>query len=137
MEGITAAMQGHIDGYFATVSLVHTQRDNPKIKVLAVTSERTNRFLPHVRTFSESGIKDMVMTTLFGIAIRATTPADIKARVTQAVTKVVNSDAMKQARQSLSLDDFGGSVQEYQREADANLRMYVEAAKKAAPHKTN
>lgn len=133
MEGITAVMQGHIDGYFATVSLVHTQRDNPKIKVLAVTSERTNRFLPTVKTFGESGIKDMVMTTLFGIAIRADTPADIKTILRQTVTKVVNSEAMKRARQSLSLDDFGGSVEDYQREADTNLRMYVEAARKAAP----
>jgi tripartite-type tricarboxylate transporter receptor subunit TctC len=127
MEGITAIAQGDIDGYFATVSLAHTQRDNAKLKALGVSSERGNRFLPGVQSFTEAGIKDLVMTTSFGIAVRSDTPADIKARLVRSIGKVAASEPMKKARQTLSLDDFPGTLADYHRDGEQAIRMYQEA----------
>lgn len=128
VEGATAVMAGDIDGYFATVGLATTLRDNPRAKLVALTGARgPNRFLPGLKSFAELGMDDMVFRSLYGVALRAETPPAVKARLAQAVLKVAGSDEMRAARESIALEDYPGSVDDYRREVQANLRMYQAA----------
>ncbi len=128
VEGSIAVMSGEIDGYFATVSLASTLKANPRAKLLALTSEKgQNRFLPGLKSFAELGVPDMAFRSLYGVAIRAGTPPAIRARLEQAIQKVSELDDMKAARDSISLEEYVGSVDAYRKEVQANLRFYQAA----------
>ncbi|GAB3482924.1 tripartite tricarboxylate transporter substrate binding protein [Polaromonas eurypsychrophila] len=135
VEGVTAVMAGEIDAYFATVGLAHAQKDNPKLKFLALTSDAgKNKFFPSLKSFAELGVKDMVFKSLYGVAIRSNTPAGIKARLEQAVRKVADSEEMKKVRAQISLEDYPGSVESYRAEVQRNLQMY-QAAQEQEPRR--
>lgn len=128
VEGVTAVIAGEIDGYFATVGLTQTLRDNPRVKVLAYTGApaRTS-FIPGVKTFAELGMGDMVFNSYYGLAVRADTPARIKSPLSAAVRKVVDSEAMRAARQRLHLEDYVGSTEDYRSDVARMFKQYEAA----------
>jgi len=136
VEGVKAVLAGEIDGYFATIGLTQTLKENPKVRILAYTgSPGRKSFFPGVRTFHELGMADMVFNSYYGLAVRADTPGTIKAQLARSVRKVVQSDAMKAARQRLHLEDYVGSTEDYQRDVARVFKLYeaeiAEAARRA------
>ena len=128
VEGVVAAMSGDVDAYFATVSLAYAQRDNSKIKILGITSDSgRNRFLPNVKSFEDLGVKHMNLKSLYGVAIRANTAPAIKAKLIKSISNVIETDDMKKARSTISLEEFAGSLNEYKAEVMRNLQMYESA----------
>ena len=133
VEGVTAVITGEIDGYFATVGLTQTVKDNPKVKVLAYTgAPGRNTFIPGVKTFHELGMADMVFNSYYGLAVRADTPARIKGLLSATVRKVIDSEAMKTARQRLHLEDYVGSTEDYRRDVARMLKQYEAAVAEGA-----
>lgn len=133
VEGVTAVIAGEIDGYFATVGLTQTLRDNPKVKVLAYTGTPGRiSFTPGVKTFAELGMGDMVFNSYYGLAVRTDTPGRIKGQLSAAVRKVVDSEAMKAARQRLHLEDYVGSTEDYRRDVARMFRQYEAAVAEGA-----
>jgi tripartite-type tricarboxylate transporter receptor subunit TctC len=128
VEGVTAVLAGQIDGYFATVGLTQTLKDNPKVKVLAYTgAPGRSSFLPGVKTFQELGMPDLVFNSYYGLALRTGTPAPVRQRLTQAVHKVVQSAEMKAARQRLHLEDYPGNTEDYKRDVARVFKEYEAA----------
>lgn len=128
VEGVRAVIAGEIDGYFATVGLTQTVKDNPKVKVLAYTGMPGRiTFIPDVKTFREYGMADMVFNSYYGLAVRADTPARIKGLLSATVHKVIDSEPMKMARQRLHLEDYVGSTEDYRRDVARILRQYEAA----------
>lgn len=128
VEGVTAVLAGQIDGFFSTVGLTQTLKDNPKVKVLAYTgSPGRISFIPGVKTFAELGMPDLVFNSYYGLAVRSDTPAPIKAQLAGAVRKVVASDAMKAARQRLHLEGYVGSTDDYKRDVARVFKEYEAA----------
>lgn len=128
-------ISGEIDGYFATVGLTQTVKENPKVKILATTASPGGKsFFAGVKTFHELGVKNMVFNTLYGLAIRSSTPENVKIKLTQAVIKVVHSEEMKKARALLTLEDYSGTTEDYKKDVQNTLKLYQEAM--AATSKT-
>jgi len=93
-----------------------------------MTSDKgQNKFLPGVKSFAELGVADMVFRSLYGVAVRSGTPPAIKARLEQALQKVIETDELKAAREAISLEDYTGSVDAYRKEVQANLKYYQAA----------
>jgi len=129
VEGVVAAMSGEIDGYFATVSLSYAQKDNPKIKLLGISSDSgKNRFLPNVKSFEDLGIKNMNLKSLYGVAVRSSTPTNIKVKLSKSIANVIETDDMKKARNTISLEEYPGSLTAYKAEVARNLQMYESAS---------
>ncbi|WP_460482273.1 tripartite tricarboxylate transporter substrate binding protein [Comamonas humi] len=136
MEGVTAVMAGEIDAYFATVGLAHAQKDNKKIKLLAITSAEESKFLPGIRPFSQLGFRDLEFYSFYGIAVRSDTPESIKQQVQRLAAKATGSAELKKSRESISLEEFPGSLQDYQRvtlQTAQELKQLIDAEQKA-PH---
>ncbi|MCL2831513.1 MAG: tripartite tricarboxylate transporter substrate binding protein [Betaproteobacteria bacterium] len=130
VEGLTAVMSGQIDAYLATVGLAYQQKDNPKIHILALTSDGgANPFFPNVKSFKEQGIKDMVFYSLYGVVVRPDTPEAIKTQLQQAAGRVTNSEEMKRIRRQIALEDFPGTLDEFKAGMN-NVRQRMEAAYK-------
>ncbi len=128
VEGVMAAMSGDVDGYFATVSLSYAQKDSPKIKLLGISSDSgKNRFLPNVKSFEDLGVKHMNLKSLYGIAVRSATPTNIKNKLIKSIANVIETDDMKKARTTISLEEFPGSLNDYKAEVAKNLQMYESA----------
>lgn len=128
VEGVTAVMKGEIDGYFATIGLTQTIKDNPKVRVLASTgTPGVRNSLSGVPTFAELGLDGMVFHTYYGLALRAGTPADVKDKLLQAVQAVLRSEEMKAARERLHLEAYPGQVEDYRRDVMRNFKIYEAA----------
>lgn len=123
MEGVTATMTGEIDAYFATVGLTRGQKDNKKIHVLALTTEGANKFVPNVKSFKELGVKDMVFSSLYGVALRSDTPDPIKKQLSEASRRVADSEILKSLREKMSLEDYPGTLDDYKAETQKNVQM--------------
>ena len=134
VEGVTAVMAGEIDGYFATVGLTQSLKDNPKVRVLAYTGEPGRKaLLAGVPSFHELGLRDMVFNSYYGLAIRAGTPERLKEPLVQAVRKVALSDEMKAARARLQLEDYIGTTDDYRQDVQRMFRLYEAASKPQRP----
>jgi tripartite-type tricarboxylate transporter receptor subunit TctC len=121
-------MAGEIDGFFATVALAQSARDNAKVRMLGVTAERgASPFLPGVPSFADQGVKDMSFRVLFLLMARAGTPPDVRARLERLLRGVAESDEMRQARASLSVEPFPGTVDD----AKAEMARIVESLRRA------
>jgi len=128
VEAVTAVMKGEIDGYFATVGLTQTVKDNPKLRLLAHTGARDGRaLLPGVPSFESLGFEGMVFHTYYGLAIRSGTPAPVKDRLLRAVSGVLQSEAMTTARQRLHLEPHAGPVEAYRQDIARNFKVYEAA----------
>lgn len=137
VEGVSAVIAGEIDGYFATIGLSHTVKDNPKVKILAYSgSPGKKSLLPGIKTFHEQGFQDVVFNGYYGLAIRSNTPEPIKEILTRAVRNVVDSTEMKKAREKLNIEDYVGNTEDYKRDVLRIFKLYENAiASEAAAKK--
>ena len=67
-----------------------------KVKLLAVASDKKSPFFPNVPTYADLGIKDASLDIWFGLWVPNNTPAEVSARLTREVTKILASPAVKQ-----------------------------------------
>jgi tripartite-type tricarboxylate transporter receptor subunit TctC len=134
MEGITAVMAGQIDGYWSTVSLTYSQKDNAKLRTLALASDGSkNPFFPDVKSFKDLGMGDVVYYSRYGVAIRAGTPEAIRKQLKEVARRVSDSPELKQIRRQISLEDYTGTTEEFDAQTKAsvqNLNTVYEQAQK-------
>jgi tripartite-type tricarboxylate transporter receptor subunit TctC len=74
-----------------------------KVKLLAVASDKKSPFFPDVPTYADLGIKDASLDIWFGLWVPNNTPAEVTARLSRELTKVLASQAVKQR-----FGDLGG-----------------------------
>lgn len=67
-----------------------------KVKLLAVASDKKSPFFPDVPTYADLGIRDASLDIWFGVWVPNNTPADVTARLTRELTKVLANPALKQ-----------------------------------------
>jgi tripartite-type tricarboxylate transporter receptor subunit TctC len=67
-----------------------------KVKLLAVASDKKSPFFPDVPTYADLGLKDASLDIWFGLWVPNNTPADVSARLTREITKILASPAVKQ-----------------------------------------
>lgn len=91
-QGILAAQTGEVDFAFYNIPTVLAGIRSGALRALAVSSVERSPFLPEVPTMRELGVAGYEMTTWFGIATVARTPAPIVARLFE-VTRDLLADA--------------------------------------------
>lgn len=67
-----------------------------KVKLLAVASDKKSPFFPDVPTYADLGIKNASLDIWFGLWVPNNTPAEITARLSRELTKVLAGAALKQ-----------------------------------------
>ena len=116
MEGVQALLSGQVQAYFATVSLAVSQQKQPLLKALAVTDTKRSVHLPDVPTFAEKGYPNVIGHSLYGVYVRAETPEPIQRKLQEAMRKVMASDAMKKSIDSMSMEPYSGSLENFSKE---------------------
>jgi len=87
---LAGTVQFQFDQVASALPLVRTNR----LKPLAVTTLTRSPLLPDVPTLDESGLKGFEAVTLFGLIAPAGTPADVIAKLSAAMEKVLGDPAV-------------------------------------------
>ncbi|MBL8352673.1 MAG: tripartite tricarboxylate transporter substrate binding protein [Burkholderiaceae bacterium] len=67
-----------------------------KVRLLAVASDKKSPFFPDVPTYADLGLKDASLDIWFGLWVPNNTPAEVTARLSRELTKVLAGPALKQ-----------------------------------------
>jgi tripartite-type tricarboxylate transporter receptor subunit TctC len=67
-----------------------------KVKLLAVASDKKSPFFPDVPTYADLGIKEASLDIWFGLWVPNNTPAEVTARLTRELNKILATPAVKQ-----------------------------------------
>jgi tripartite-type tricarboxylate transporter receptor subunit TctC len=78
-----------------------------KLRALAVSSSQRNFAIPSVPTFAEAGVKEAAAVEWFGVFAPARTPADVLARLSQALNAAQRSKPFQDALAKGGFDPVG------------------------------
>ena len=123
---------GHVDSMFISAPGAMAQIKAGKVRVLAVASARRAQALPDTPTFVETGYRDVVVDTRYGILATGGTPGAIVERLNTAIAKAVATAEVRERYAALSLDPVSSTPQDYAaylRAEVARWRKVVAAAK--------
>jgi tripartite-type tricarboxylate transporter receptor subunit TctC len=87
-QAVTGLIAGEVDMMFENLPSVIGQIQGGAVKALAVTTRTRSKSLANVPTLAESGFKDFDVSSWYGLAAPAGTPAAVIARIEQALEKV-------------------------------------------------
>jgi tripartite-type tricarboxylate transporter receptor subunit TctC len=88
-------MAGHVQMFFDNIASARPYVKAGRARALAVTSAARCAELPAVPTMIESGLKDFEITSWFGMVTRAGTPAPATRAITGALSRALNSTAVR------------------------------------------
>jgi tripartite-type tricarboxylate transporter receptor subunit TctC len=86
-----------------------------KVKLLAVASDKKSPFFPDVPTYADLGIKDASLDIWFGVWVPNNTPAEVSARLTRELTKLLAAPALKERFGSLGAEPVALETAEFKK----------------------
>ena len=84
-----------------------------KVRALAVTSLKRVSVFPDVPTLDEAGLKGYEVSSWFGINVRAGTPAEIVARINQALNRATADPKVREQLESRGATVIQGTPEQY------------------------
>lgn len=114
-------MAGHIDMMLDTGSMNNIK--GGKLNALGVASERRISELPNVPTMKEAGVP-MVANAWYGVMLPSGAPKDIAEKLNGAINKVLKDPEVKKHLQSIGAQVDGGSVAEFSKFSQSEIKRY-------------
>jgi tripartite-type tricarboxylate transporter receptor subunit TctC len=87
-QAVTGLIAGEVDMMFENLPSVIGQIQGGAVRALAVTTATRSKALANIPTLAESGLKDFDVSSWYGLAAPAGTPAAVIARLEQALEKI-------------------------------------------------
>jgi tripartite-type tricarboxylate transporter receptor subunit TctC len=103
-QALSDMLAGQIDMTFGDVSIAVPQVKAGKVKAHVLASESRSALLPGVPTFEEAGFGKFGLDAWFVLMMPARTPAEIVARVDQAVQEIVSDPKMIDRLHAISFE---------------------------------
>ncbi len=131
-QALTDALAGEIDCVFADPASAQGLIQDGRLRVLAVTSSERLGGMPDVPTLAQAGVPGAELTAWVGVFVRAGTPSDIVAKLSQVVLAFVKSADTATYLESVGAKPFPAGPDELRAFEDADTRRWaeiVEAAK--------
>jgi tripartite-type tricarboxylate transporter receptor subunit TctC len=130
-EAVTAVMSGQADFAIDNVAVTRSQITAGTMRALAVTSASRQATFPDLPTMIEAGVPGFVVTSFFGIAAPAGTPAPIVEKLHKEI-----SDALKTPKVESTLEQLGAvastdTPEQFQASIVASLKLWKEIAEAA------
>jgi tripartite-type tricarboxylate transporter receptor subunit TctC len=102
-----------------------------RLRGLAVTSLRRSTYLPELPTLDESGLKGYEITEWYAVAVPARTPRGIVAKLSDEMTRIMNSPDMKEKLARQNADVAPGTPDQLRAFLKADLAKYAKIVKDA------
>jgi len=127
---VTDLVGGHVDVYFGNASELMNFASDPKIRILAVSSEARMPQLPDVQTLGEI-FPGFTMTTWNGLMAPAKISPDIFNKLALAAREAANDPAVKKTLTELGITPVGGTPEEFTKRVASEGGLLLEAIKAA------
>ncbi len=127
---ITDLIGGHADVSFQNLGAVANHIKAGKLKVLGVTAEQRHPVFPDVPTMKEAGVNDLVVYSWQAAAAPKGLPADVKAKLSQALAAALSDPATKTKFNDLGFEVVANTPEEFakfQAAEEARWRDVVKA----------
>ncbi len=128
-----ALVGGQVDFNFDNLAAASANIKSGKLKALAVTTARRSSTVPDVPTMAEAGaalgLKTFDISTWFGVFGPAGMPADIKARLNQALVAALASPEMKARMATLMAETSPTTPEQFSAFVKAELAKYEKVVK--------
>ena len=103
-QAVTGLIAGEIDMMFENLPSVIGQIQGGSVNALAVTTRKRNKTIANVPTLAESGMPDFDVSSWYGLAAPAGTPAEAIARIGQSLEKVSRDPEIMRNMESRGAD---------------------------------
>jgi tripartite-type tricarboxylate transporter receptor subunit TctC len=103
---VLGLLTGDVDIFINDASTTVENIRSGKLRALAMAWPKRSALLPDVPTFAELGFPTVVSSSWFGLAAPADTPADIIARLAEAMPQVFASSGYQARLATLGLEQF-------------------------------
>ena len=110
---ITDVMAGQVDFMFGTVAATYPHVSGGKLRALAVSAPERSKRLPDVPTVAEAAIPGYEAYEWNGVFLPAGVPADVAAKLQQALQEVLKEDEVKQRLADLGAQPIGSTPAEF------------------------
>ena len=104
---------GQVDASFMNINTGITNIKGGKLRALAITSSKRSPLLPDVPTMEESGIKGATVYSWQAFAAPKGLPADIKAKLHEALVAGLNDPAVKPKLLDLGFEIVGNTPEQF------------------------
>lgn len=126
---VTSLVGGHLTGVAVSVAEVRGQVQAGNLKILGVMSAERDKIFPDVPTFKEQGV-DVQFYTWRGLGLPKGVPPAVKAKLTDAFKKAMDTPAFKELAAKASLNLAYQDSAEFAKFLDQNYKD-VEAVMKS------
>jgi tripartite-type tricarboxylate transporter receptor subunit TctC len=92
---INDLLGGQVDAAFVNINSIIQHIKAGKVRALAISSEKRSPLLPEVPTLQEQGVKGAEVQSWQAIAAPKGVPADVKAKLYQAIAAALNDPSVK------------------------------------------
>lgn len=112
-QGLTDVLGGHVALMLFAIPPARAHAKADRLRVLAVTSAKRSRLLPDTPSLAESGLAGYDVTTWTGMFVPPKTPANIAARVRDAVVAAAQSQELQSHFEALGMDAVSSTPPEF------------------------
>lgn len=106
-------LSGQVDATFMNINTGLPNIKGGKLRALAITSTKRSPLLPDVPTLEESGIKGVTVYSWQAVAAPKGLPADIKAKLHEALVAGLNDPAVKPKLLELGFEIVGNTPEQF------------------------
>ncbi len=104
---------GQVDATFMNINTGITNIKGGKLRALAITSDKRSPLLPDVPTMDESGVKGVTVYSWQAFAAPKGLPADIKAKLHEALVAGLNDPSVKPKLLELGFEIVGNTPEQF------------------------
>ena len=129
---ISDLLGGQVDAGFMNINSVLSHINAGKLKVLAITGEKRSPVLPNVPTLTESGVKGADVQSWQAVSAPKGLPADIRARMHEALVAVMNDPKIRQQFTALGFEIVANTPEQFtafQQRENARWKQLIETRK--------
>jgi len=129
---LTDLLGGQVDATFMNINTGMPHVKAGKLRALAITSTKRSPLLPDVPTMEELGYKGVTVYSWQAFAVPKGTPADVKAKLRDAVVAGLNDPAVKPKLLELGFEIVGNTPEQFtafQAQEYARWKKVIEVGK--------
>ena len=128
---VTALIGAQVQAAFPSLPPTVAHSKAGRLRVLAVAADQRASVLPEVPTFTEAGVKDVVVSNWFGLMAPPGLPATIVTRLHAETVKALQTPDMREKFAAMALEIVANQPDEFRRMVEAEVVRWGAVVKQA------
>ncbi|HEY4167573.1 MAG TPA: tripartite tricarboxylate transporter substrate binding protein, partial [Reyranella sp.] len=126
---LNALLGGHVTMDYGGISSAAPYVKAGKVRAIAVTGSHRDPSLPDVPTFTEAGLSDADVTSVWGLHAPANTPIALRRTVRDAIAEVMRDPDVAKRLAKYGYEPIANTPEEHQAQTAALVRQWLDVGK--------